>query len=151
MLQMHYWRMLKASKFKAVHCGLTAAAVWLLTAPQRSPGGRWEGSEASEEFLCHIRSQVFSVHLSGGRKAPEMIGKRPHAPQPCCQAGALTCCIFKTTFPSVKIVTSDTPRTCSAPRSRASTQTRVSVRAPKEYSPRFLQVRSTAERGALQR
>lgn len=63
---MHYWRMLKASKFNvAFRCRLAL------------PRGL---KPHSEELLCHIKGQAVSVRLCGGCGAPEMVGERPPTP-----------------------------------------------------------------------
>lgn len=129
---MHYWRMLKASKFNVVHCGPSAAAVWLFA------GHHWRPPEAmrgglkphSEEFWCHIKGQAFSLHLCAGHK-----GKHP--PTPKGLAGALGRCIFKTHILPAFRWSHWTRGAFALPRgSHASTLARAGVRAPKEYFPR---------------
>lgn len=76
-LQIHYWRMLKASKFNAVHCDLSTGAAWLIAALcfwyetgsfRRGLDGRKRGLKAhSEEFLCHMQSQAFHISVEGAK------------------------------------------------------------------------------------
>lgn len=88
MLQMHYWRASKASKFNAVHCDpgdcwcrlAPCPPLWVslsYEAPFRGgPGCAERGlKDHSEEFSCHISGQSFSHLCGGAAKAPEQVGE----------------------------------------------------------------------------
>lgn len=115
MLQMHYWRASKASKFNAVHCDpgdcwcrlAPSPPLWVslsYEAPFRGgPGCAERGlKDHSEEFWCHISGQSFSHLCGGAANAPEQVGedlKKEEKNPSGAHSRALTSCINKTITP----------------------------------------------------